>query len=61
LRRLAAAQVDARLSEDTPAVFLYAPQVTFAVSEQVEGVALPPVGTTASRFAHVASWRKQSG
>ena len=33
LRRVAAAQVDARLAEDTPAVFLYAPEVTFMIGQ----------------------------
>lgn len=58
LRRSAADEVDARLSEDTPAVFLYAPEVTFAVSDQFSGVAPSPVGTSASRFDNLAAWRK---
>jgi len=58
LRRSAADEVDARLSEDTPAVFLYAPELTFAVSDQFSGVASPPVGTSGSRFDSVAAWRK---
>ncbi len=61
LRRVAADQVNARLAEDTPAVFLYDPVVTFAVSDQFAGVSLPPVGTSASRFDSVASWRKPDG
>jgi peptide/nickel transport system substrate-binding protein len=61
LRRVAAGQVDARLSEDTPAVFLYAPEVAFAVSDQVLGVTLPSAGTTAARFDSIASWRKPEG
>jgi peptide/nickel transport system substrate-binding protein len=58
LRRVAAGQVDARLAEDTPAVFLYAPQVSFAVSDGFTGVAMPPVGTSASRYDAIAAWRK---
>jgi len=58
LRRVAAAQVDARLAEDTPAVFLYAPELTFAISDAIGGVSLPPVGTSASRYDSVADWRK---
>jgi ABC-type transport system substrate-binding protein len=61
LRKVAADQVDARLSEDTPAVFLYAPEVTFAVSGQVSGITVPAVGTTAARFESIASWRKPDG
>lgn len=61
LRRVAADQVNARLAEDTPAVFLYAPQVTFAISDQFSGVTLPEVGTTGSRFDTVAGWRKPDG
>lgn len=58
LRRVAAAQVDARLAEDTPAVFLYAPEVSFAVSSSFGGVTMPPVGTSASRYDSIAAWRK---
>lgn len=58
LRRVAAAQVDARLAEDTPAVFLYAPELTFAVSDAFSGVSVPPVGTSASRYDFIAAWRK---
>jgi len=60
LRKVAAEQVDARLSEDLPAVFLYAPEVAVALSDQFSGVAIPPVGTTGSRFQDIAAWRKQS-
>jgi peptide/nickel transport system substrate-binding protein len=58
LRRVAAGQVDARLAEDTPAVFLYAPETTFAVSDGIGGVTVHPVGTSASRFDAIAAWRK---
>jgi peptide/nickel transport system substrate-binding protein len=58
LRRAAAGEVDARLAEDTPAVFLYAPEVTFAVSDQFAGVSMPAVGTSGSRFDSIASWHK---
>ncbi len=58
LRRVAAAQVDARLAEDTPAVFLYAPEVSFAVTDAFSGVSLPPVGSSASRYDGIAAWRK---
>jgi peptide/nickel transport system substrate-binding protein len=58
LRRVAAGQVDARLAEDTPAVFLYAPRVTVAVSDGFSGISVPPVGTSASRYDAIAGWRK---
>ncbi|HXA30505.1 MAG TPA: ABC transporter substrate-binding protein [Candidatus Angelobacter sp.] len=58
LRRVAAGQVEARLADDTPAVFLYAPEVTFAVSDGFGGVTVPPVGTSASRYDAIAAWRK---
>ena len=60
LRRVAAAQVDARLSEDAPAVFLYAPEVAVAVSDQLTGISIPPVGTSGSRFDGIAAWRRAS-
>jgi peptide/nickel transport system substrate-binding protein len=58
LRRVAAGQVDARLAEDTPAVFLYAPEVSFAVSDGFGAVTVPPVGTSASRYEAITAWRK---
>jgi peptide/nickel transport system substrate-binding protein len=58
LRRAAAGQVEARLSEDTPAVFLYAPLVSFAVADGITGVGMPGVGSSASRYDGVAAWRK---
>lgn len=58
LRRVAADQVEARLAEDTPAVFLYAPAVAFAVSDQIAGITIPAVGTTGSRFAAIAAWHR---
>jgi ABC-type transport system substrate-binding protein len=60
LRRAAATQVDARLAEDTPAVFLYAPRISFAISGDFAGINLPPVGTSAARWSAVAVWRKLS-
>ena len=61
LRKVAADGVNARLSEDTPAVFLYAPEVAFAVSDQFAGITVPAVGTTASRFDSIGSWRRADG
>ncbi|HEV7678817.1 MAG TPA: ABC transporter substrate-binding protein [Candidatus Dormibacteraeota bacterium] len=58
LRRVAAGQVDARLAEDTPAVFLYAPEASFGVADTFDRVRLPDVGTSASRFDGIAAWRK---
>ena len=61
LRRAAASDVEAHIADDTPAVFLYAPETSFAVAEDMHGVTLPTVGTSAARFESIATWRKQAG
>jgi peptide/nickel transport system substrate-binding protein len=58
LRQAAAQSVEQRLAEDVPAVFLYAPEVTLAVSDAISGVRLPRAGEAADRYAYIASWQR---
>ena len=53
--------IDLQKIEDTvaaeyPAAFLYAPDFTYTVPNDLQGVALPQIITPADRFATVASW-----
>lgn len=58
LRAEAAQQVDQRIAEAVPAVFLYAPMVSFAVTDAVHGVILPAAGPPAARYGGIASWTR---
>jgi ABC-type transport system substrate-binding protein len=55
-RRDAAHDVEARLADDAPAVFLYAPISTFATSGRLGHATVPPVGGAATRYAEVTGW-----
>ena len=55
-RRDAAHDVEARLADDAPAVFLYAPISTFATSSRLGQATVSPVGGAATRYAEVTSW-----
>jgi len=58
LRQAAAQRVDQRLAEDAPAVFLYAPELTLAVSDAFAEVRVPQAGEAADRYADIASWHR---
>lgn len=44
------------VSADYPAAFLYAPDFIYAVPDDLAGIELPQIITSADRFAAVASW-----
>ena len=44
------------VAADYPAAFIYAPDFTYSVPEDLRGVVLPQIITPADRFATVASW-----
>lgn len=44
------------VAADYPAAFIYAPNFTYTVPENLRGVALPQIITPADRFATVATW-----
>jgi len=56
LRAEAAQRVDQRIAEAVPAVFLYAPMVSFAVTDAVHGVTVPSAGSPGARYSGVATW-----
>lgn len=58
LRQAAAARVGSQLAEGSPAAFLYAPTVTFAVSSELQGVDVPLTGGGAARFASITRWHR---
>ncbi len=45
-----------RWSQELPAIPLYYPVYTYAVSNEVHGVSIGPILEPADRFTHVASW-----
>jgi peptide/nickel transport system substrate-binding protein len=58
LRQAAAEKVNQRLADDTPAVFLYAPTLTLAVSDVFDQVTLPAAGSPSDRYALMDGWRR---
>ena len=44
------------IAADYPAAFIYAPDFTYSIPEDLHGVMLPQIITPADRFATVASW-----
>jgi peptide/nickel transport system substrate-binding protein len=57
MRAAAAATVSSQLADDLPAVFLETPDVALVVRPGLT-VMTPPVGSSASRFADISSWRR---
>lgn len=49
-------KIENTIAADYPAAFIYAPNFTYAVPEDLQGVLLPQIITPADRFATVASW-----
>lgn len=58
LRAEAAQRVDQRLAISVPAVFLYAPLTSFAVSRAIAHVTLPEAGDPAARYAGITDWSR---
>ncbi|MFM2330705.1 MAG: hypothetical protein RLZZ26_212 [Candidatus Parcubacteria bacterium] len=49
-------KIEDTIAADYPAAFLYAPNFTYVVPKDVQGVELPQITVPADRFASVASW-----
>lgn len=49
-------KIEDLIAADYPAAFIYAPDFTYAVPEDLRGVKLPQIITPADRFVTVASW-----
>lgn len=61
LRQSAALRVEQRLTDDVPAVFLYAPVTTLATRATIDHVAVPSVGTAAQRWDLIDQWKPGGG
>lgn len=44
------------LADEVPAIFLYSPAYTYAVTRQVKGIDTPTIFTPADRFSNIANW-----
>lgn len=49
-------KIEDSIAADHPAAFIYAPDFTYAVPENLHGVVLPQIITPADRFSTVATW-----
>jgi ABC-type transport system substrate-binding protein len=49
-------KIEDLIAAEYPAAFIYAPNFTYAVPNDLKGVALPQIITPSDRFATVASW-----
>ena len=49
-------QFQALLDDELPAIFLYQPSYTYAISSTVKGVEIPAILTPADRFAQINKW-----
>ena len=50
------AALESQISTDVPAVFLYAPDFTYAVPKSLRGIDLGPIASPEDRFDSVSSW-----
>ncbi len=48
------------IAADYPAAFIYAPNFTYSLPEDVGGVVLPQIVTPSDRFANVATWYRET-
>ncbi len=53
-------KIEDLIAADYPAAFIYAPDFTYAVPADLQGVVLPQIITPADRFATVASWYRST-
>ncbi len=49
-------KIEKVIAADYPALFIYTPDFTYSVPEDLQGVVLPTIVTPSDRFAQVASW-----
>ncbi len=49
-------KIEDAIAADYPAAFIYAPDFTYAVPANLNGVELPQITTPSDRFANVANW-----
>ncbi len=59
-RTAALQKIEDLIAADYPAAFIYAPDFTYSVPDDLYGVVLPQIITPADRFATVASWYRST-
>ncbi|TSC64634.1 MAG: hypothetical protein G01um101491_225 [Parcubacteria group bacterium Gr01-1014_91] len=59
-RTAALQKIEDTIAADYPAAFIYAPDFTYSVPDDLYGVVLPQIITPADRFATVASWYRST-
>ncbi|HYM51028.1 MAG TPA: peptide ABC transporter substrate-binding protein [Candidatus Limnocylindrales bacterium] len=60
-RAKAYADLQELFAEEVPAVYLYSPTYTFAISSRIHGVQIDPAIEPDQRFAHVDQWYIEAG
>jgi len=53
-------KIENLVAAEYPAAFIYAPDFTYTVPKNLEGITLPQIITPADRFATVAAWYRQT-
>lgn len=48
------------VAADIPAIFTHAPELTYFVPKEVDGVSLPPLTTASDRFSSVHTWYRET-
>lgn len=49
-------QISEEITEETPAIFLYAPNFIYLIDKDIKNVNIPLIGNTAERFSNIHSW-----
>lgn len=55
-RILLAGEFESMLRDDTPAIFLYAPQYLYLASPRIKNISLPPIMNPSERYARIFEW-----
>jgi len=50
----------AEIDADIPAIFTHAPQMTYLIPQNLNGVSLPPLTTASDRFSNVHTWYRET-
>ena len=50
----------AEIEADIPAIFTHAPQMTYLIPQNLNGVSLPPLTTASDRFSNVHTWYRET-
>jgi peptide/nickel transport system substrate-binding protein len=53
-------QIEQKIQNDTPAIFLFVPTFTYIVDKEVQGINFTGVSRQSERFANIANWHMRS-